>query len=61
MSTDDFKYVLWEQDRDGTWYLLSRGKTRILVEQVARMTPKDSVWRFVSQEHGLLAESIHRP
>jgi hypothetical protein len=61
MSTEDFKHVLWEQDRDGTWYLLSHSKTRALVERVAQLTSNDSTWRFVSQEYGVLAESIHRP
>lgn len=57
----EFKFVLWERDHDGTWYLRSRSETRGPVEKDVRSTPENSIWCFVSQDHGVLAESINRP
>lgn len=61
MSSEEFKFVVWERDQDGTWYLRSRGETRGPVEQDVRNASEDSIWCFVSQDCGVLAESINRP
>ena len=60
MSSDEFRFMLWEQDCDGTWKLRRRSKTRDPVEREAATIPQNAVWRFVSQYHGVLAESVTR-
>lgn len=61
MRLDRFRYMLWEQDRDGTWRLRCRDQQRGPVEEeVNKMPPAGAAWMFVSQDHGFLAESIRR-
>lgn len=60
MSSDEFRFMLWEQDCDGTWKLRRRSKTRGPVEREAATMPRNVAWRFVSQYGGVLAESVAR-
>ena len=60
MSSDEFRFMLWEQDCDGTWKLRCRSNTRGLIERETTTIPRHAVWRFVSQYQGVLAESVTR-
>jgi len=60
MSSDEFRFMLWERTPEGTWKLHCRSKTRGPVEKEVMRVPVNTIWRFVSQHEGVLAESVAR-
>ena len=60
MSSEEFRFMLWVRNSDGTWTMRSRGTGRGQIEREVTAISRKAVWRFVSRYEGLLAESVAR-
>lgn len=63
MSSEEYKFMLWVQDSDGTWGLQRHSRLRGPVEEEAHTIARDVPWRLVALYGGVLEESavIRRP
>ena len=57
MSSEEFNFMLWVQNSDGTWQLQCRNRLRGPVEEEAHKIAQDVPWRLVALHGGFLEES----
>ena len=61
MSSEEYRFMLWVQNSDGTWVLWSRNRLRGPVEAEISAVPPNVRWRCVGMYDGILAESRTQP
>ena len=57
MSYEEYRFMLWVQNPDGSWVLWSRNRLRGPVEAEIRAVPSNVRWRYVGMYDGVIAES----
>jgi hypothetical protein len=57
MSSEEYSFMLWVQNSDGTWGLVRYGRLRGPLEEEAHRIARDVPWRLVSLYGGVLEES----
>ena len=60
MSSNEYQFMLWVLETDGSWALRRTSTQRASIEEEARTLPGDRAWRMVSLWDGVLAESLAR-